>query len=192
MKLCHNDQWSCPHLWHDLWPSRCHVGVTRVKKVILAKLLLLLQFTWYGHVTHVYGSPKLSLYKSYTKKYPRLFGVKRSYKKVKFQTTSNTCSKPNGANMLPLDKYAKVFMVISSSDLWLRGQRSKKVKFQITLNGKTNVVNMLALGKHAVKVSTVTSLCDLRLRDQRSKKVKFQIRNQYKDVYQCLLADTDL
>ena len=50
---------------------------------------------------------------------------------------------------------------------------------------------MLALGKHA-KVSTVTSLSDLRLRGQRSKKVKFQIKNQYKDVYQCLLADTDL
>ena len=93
--------------------------------------------------------------------------------------------------MLPLDKHAKVFMVTSSSDLRLRGQRSKKVKFQTTLNGKTNRVNMLALGKHA-KVSTVTSLSDLRLRDQRSKKVKFQVRNQYKDVYQCLLADTDL
>ena len=59
------------------------------------------------------------------------------------------------------------------------------------LNDKTNGVNMLALGKHA-KVSTVTSLSDLRLRGQRSKKVTFQIRNQYKDVYQCLLADTDL
>ena len=93
--------------------------------------------------------------------------------------------------MLPLDKHAKVSTVTSSSDLRLRGQRSKKVKFQITLNGKTNGVNMLALGKHA-KVSTVTSLCDLRLRDQRSKKVKFQIRNQYKDVYQCLFADSDL
>ena len=93
--------------------------------------------------------------------------------------------------MLPLDKHAKVFMMTSSSDLRLRRQRSKKVKFQTTLNGKTNGVNMLALGKHA-KVSTVTSLSDLRLRDQRSKKVKFQVRNQYKDVYQCLLADTDL
>ena len=38
----------------------------------------------------------------------------------------------------------------------------------------------------------MTSLSDLRLRGQRSKKVKFQIRNQYKDVYQCLLADTSL
>ena len=93
--------------------------------------------------------------------------------------------------MLPLDKHAKVFTVTSSSDLRLRDQRSKKVKFQIKLNGKTNGVNMLALGKHA-KVSTVTSLCDLWLRDQSSKKVKFQIGNQYKDVYQCLLADTDL
>ena len=50
---------------------------------------------------------------------------------------------------------------------------------------------MLALDKHA-KVSMVTSLSGLRLRDQRSKKVKFQIRNQYKDVYQRPLADTDL
>ena len=130
-----------------------------------------------------------SLYTNLTrKKNPRSFGVKGSYKKVKFQTTSN--SKTNGANMLPLDKHAKVFTVTSSSDLRLRGQRSK-VKFQITINGKTNGVNMLALGKHA-KVSTVTSLCDLRLRDQRSKKAKFQIRNKYKDVYQCLLADTGL
>ena len=77
--------------------------------------------------------------------------------------------------MLPLDKHAKVFMVTSSSNLRLRGQRSKKVKFQTTLNGKANGVNMLALGKHA-KVSTVTSLSDLRLRDQRSKKGK--ISNQ--------------
>ena len=123
------------------------------------------------------------------KKYLRSFGVKRSYKKVKFQTTSN--SKTNGADMLPLDKHAIFYMVTSSSDLRLRGQRSKKVKFQTTLNGKTNGVNMLVLGKHA-KVSTVTSLTDLRLRCQRSKKVKFQIRNQYKCVYQCLLTDTDL
>ena len=49
--------------------------------------------------------------------------------------------------MLPLDKHAKVFTVTSSSDLQLRGQRSKKVKFQTTLHGKTNGVNMLALGK---------------------------------------------
>ena len=77
--------------------------------------------------------------------------------------------------MLPLDKYAKVFRVTSSSNLRLRGQRSKKVKFQTTLNGATNGVNMLALGKHA-QVSTVTSLSDLRLRDQRSRKGK--ISNQ--------------
>ena len=183
-------------------------------------------------MTHAYGSPKLFLYRLYTKKYPRSFGVTRSNTKVKFQTTSN--SKTNDANMLPLDKHAKVFTVTSSfdlrlrgqrskkvkfqttlngrtngvnmlaldnhakvftvtcsSNLRLRGQRSKKVKFQTTLNGKTNGVNMLALGKHA-KVSTMTSLSDLRLRGQRSKKVKFQIRNQYKDVYQCVLADTDL
>ena len=137
----------------------------------------------------IWFTKALSIQILHKKKYPRSFGVKRSYKKVKFQTTSN--SKTNGANMLPLDKHAKVFTVTSSSNLRLRGQRSKKVKFQTTLNGKTNGVNMLALGKHA-KASTVTSLCDLRLRDQRSKKVKFQIRNQYKDVYQCLLADTIL
>ena len=50
---------------------------------------------------------------------------------------------------------------------------------------------MLALGKPA-KVKTVNSLSDLQLGGQRSKKVKFQIRNQYKDVHQCLVADTDL
>ena len=59
------------------------------------------------------------------------------------------------------------------------------------LNGKTNGVNMLALRKHA-KVSTVTSLSDLRLRDQRSKKGKISYQKPKKDVYQCLLADTDL
>ena len=173
MKLCHIDQWSCPYLWHDLWPCRCHIGVTRVKKVNLAKSLLLLQFTWYCHVTHAYGSRKLSLYRLYTKKYPRSFGVTRSNTKVKFETTSN--GKTNSATTLPLDKHAKVFTVTSLSDLRLRGQKSKKVKFQTTLNGKTNGVNMLALGKHA-KVSTVTSLSDLRLRGQRSKKGK--ISNQ--------------
>ena len=75
MKLCHNDQWSCPHLWHDLWFHRCHIGVTRVKKVNLAKSLLLLQFTWYCHVTHAYGSPKLSLYRFYTKKVSEVIWV---------------------------------------------------------------------------------------------------------------------
>ena len=55
--------------------------VTRVKKVNLAKLLLLLQFTWYCHVTHGYGSPKLSLYRLYTKKISKvIWGHKVKYK----------------------------------------------------------------------------------------------------------------
>ena len=121
--------------WHDLWLRMCHIGVTRVKEVNLAKSLLLLQFTWYCHVTHAYGSPKFSLYRLYTKKYQRSFGVTRSNTKVKFQTTSS--GKTNGANMLPLDKHAKVFTLTSSSDLRLRGQRLKRDKFQTTLNCKT-------------------------------------------------------
>ena len=38
MKLCDNDQWSCLHLWHDLWSRRCHIGVTKVKKVNFSKI----------------------------------------------------------------------------------------------------------------------------------------------------------
>ena len=38
--------------------------------------------------------------------------------------------------------------VTSSPDLWLRGQRSKKVKSQTTWNDKSNTVNVLILVKH--------------------------------------------
>ena len=107
---------SCPHLWHDLWPRRCHIGVTRVKKVNLAKSLLLLQFTWYCHVTHAYGSPNVTLYTDctrkkslyrghfrYTKKsrnYPILpsFGVKV---KVKYSPRSNFKQRQMAKLMVP-------------------------------------------------------------------------------------------
>ena len=39
-------------------------------------------------------------------------------------------AKTNSVNMLVLDRHAKVSTVTSSSDLRLRGQRSKKVKFK--------------------------------------------------------------
>ena len=69
--------------------------------------------------------------------------------------------------MYALDKRAKVSTVTSSCDLWLRCQRSKKVKFQMA-NGKTIGANMLALGKHS-DVSTVTSSSDLWLGVKRLK-----------------------
>ena len=75
--------------------------------------------------------------------------------------------------MLASVKHAKVSTVTFSFDIRLRGQRSKKVKFQTMSNGKTNNANMLALVKHA-KVSTVTSPSDLQFRGQRSKNVKYQ------------------
>ena len=88
---------------------------------------------------------------------------------------------------VPLGQTCKSF----HGDLFVRPTiMGSKVKFQTTLNGKTNGVNMLALGKHA-NVSTVTSLSYLRFRGQRSKKETFIIRNQYKDVYKCLLTNTD-
>ena len=45
MKLGHNNHWTSPHIWHDIWPRYCPLGVTGVKKVILAKIHQLLQFT---------------------------------------------------------------------------------------------------------------------------------------------------
>ena len=44
MKLGHNNHWTSPHIWHDIWPRNCPLGVTGVKKVILAKIHQLLQF----------------------------------------------------------------------------------------------------------------------------------------------------
>ena len=185
MKLCHNDQWSCQHLWHDLWPRRCHIEVTRVKKVNLAKSLLL-QLKWYCHVIHAYGSLNLSLFRLYTKKYPRSFGITRS-NKGQILITSN--GKTNGANMLALVKHAKVSTVTSPSDLQFRGQRSKRSNIKQHRMAKLAVptcwpgqqrsnfkqrqsAKLLVLDKHA-KVSTVTSLSDLWLRGQRSYTVKF-------------------
>ena len=45
MKLGHNNHWTSPHIWYDIWPRNCPLGVTGVKKVILAKIHQLLQFT---------------------------------------------------------------------------------------------------------------------------------------------------
>ena len=93
----------------------------------------------------------------------------RSKNGVKFWTILN--GKTNTAIALVGVKHQKVSMVTSSPDLWLRGQRSKKVKSQSTWNDKSNTVNVLILVKHQKK-STVTSSSDLRKRGQRSKKVK--------------------
>ena len=75
--------------------------------------------------------------------------------------------------MLGLYQCTKKSTVTSSFDLRLRGQRSKKVKFQTSSNSNSGYIIVLFLDKHA-KVSTVTSSSDLRLRGQRSRKVKFQ------------------
>ena len=95
----------------------------------------------------------------------------RSKNGVKFWTILN--GKTNTARVLVGVKHQKVSTVTSSPDLWLRGQRSKKVKSQTTWNDKSNTVNVFILVKHQKK-STVTSSSDLRKRGQRSKKVKSQ------------------
>ena len=95
----------------------------------------------------------------------------RSKNGVQFWTILN--GKTNTAKVLVGVKHQKVSTVTSSPDLWLRGQRSKKVKSQTTWNDKSNSVNVLILVKHQKK-STVTSSSDLRKRGQRSKKVKSQ------------------
>ena len=91
----------------------------------------------------------------------------RSKNGVKFWTILN--GKTNTARVLVRVKHQKVSTVTSSPDLWLRGQRSKKVKSQTTWNDKSNTVNVLILVKHQKK-STVTSSSDLRKRGQRSKR----------------------
>ena len=75
---------------------------------------------------------------------------------------------------------SKVFVVTSSSDLWLRGQRSEKfslflwwVKCWITYYKKSSTVNVLVLVNHH-KVFTATSSFDQWLRGQRSWKFKFR------------------
>ena len=77
--------------------------------------------------------------------------------------------KTNTAKVLVGVKHQKVSAVTSSPDLWLRGQRSKKVKSQTTWNDKSNTVNVFILVKHQKK-STVTSSSDLRKRGQWSKR----------------------
>ena len=70
----------------------------------------------------------------------------RSKNGVKFWIILN--GKTNTVKVLVGIKHQKVSMVTSSLDLWLRGQRSKKVKSQTTWNDKNNTVNMLILVKH--------------------------------------------
>ena len=82
--------------------------------------------------------------------------------------------------------FKKVSTVTSSPDLWLRGQRSKKVKLQTTWNDKSKTVNVLILVKHQKK-STVFSSSDLRIRDQRSKKIKFSNNFKWQEWHcQCI------
>ena len=73
--------------------------------------------------------------------------------------------------MLNIVRDEKVSTVTPSSDLLLRGQRSKRSNFKIISNCKNINVSMFVMNRHA-KVSTVTSSSDLPLRGQRSKKVK--------------------
>ena len=73
--------------------------------------------------------------------------------------------------MFYMDRGAQVSTVTPSSDLPLRGQRSKRSNFKIISNCKNNNVSMFVMNRHA-KVSMVTPSSDLSLRGQRSKKVK--------------------
>ena len=55
-KLGHKNPWPMAFMSYDQNGVKGHVGVTGVKKVKNSKTLLLLQITWYDHVTHVYAS----------------------------------------------------------------------------------------------------------------------------------------
>ena len=69
--------------------------------------------------------------------------------------------------MLTLDRHSKLSTMTSSSDLRLRGQRSRKGQISNKLKWQSSSVNVLALDKHQ-KLFTVTSLSNLWLRGQRS------------------------
>ena len=53
-KLGHKHLWVHGYKSYGLFDLKGHVEVTGVKKVNLPKMLLLLQITMYGHVTHAY------------------------------------------------------------------------------------------------------------------------------------------
>ena len=55
-RLGHKNPWPMAFMSYDQSGVKGHEGVTGVKKVKNSKTLLLLQITWYGHVTHVYAS----------------------------------------------------------------------------------------------------------------------------------------
>ena len=140
MKLCHNDQWSCLHLWHDLWPRRCHIEVTRVKKVNLAKSLLL-QLKWYCHVIHAYGSLNLSLFRLYKKKISKVIWDH----KVKQRSNFNNVKWQNKrCQHVGLGQTCKSLHGDLSLRPTVQGSKVKKVKYQTTSNGKTSGANMLA------------------------------------------------
>ena len=122
-------------------------------------------------MTHAYGSPKLSLYRSYAKKISEV--IWGHMVKYKGQILNNIKWQNKRCQLVGLGQTCKSL----HGDAFVRptvpGSKVKKVKFQTTSNGKINAANMLALVKHA-KVSTVTSPSDLQFRGQRSKKVKYQ------------------
>ena len=62
-KLGHNKKCINAHLWHDQFVVKGYAGVKGVMKVILSKILFLIQITWYGPVTHAYSSAKYPLQK---------------------------------------------------------------------------------------------------------------------------------
>ena len=82
--------------------------------------------------------------------------------------------------MFVMNRHAKVSTVTPSSDLLLRGQRSKRSIFKIISNYKNNSTNMFVMNRHA-KVSTVTPSSDLLLRGQRSKRSIFKIISNCKN-----------
>ena len=81
--------------------------------------------------------------------------------------------KTNTARVLVGVKHQKVSTVTSSPHLWLRGQRSKKVKSQTTWNDKSNTVNVFILVKHQKKVHSDLFIRPTEKRS-RGKKVKPQ------------------
>ena len=152
-----------------MWPQGSSRGHRGQKFIFTKNVSTPLYFSWLSCHSYTWSSLTLSfkiINMNLTWGHLRSL---RSNNGVKFWTILN--GKTNTAKVLVGVKHQKVSTVTSSPDLWLRGQRSKKVKSQTTWNDESNTVNVLILVKHKKK-SMVTSSSDLRKRGQRSKKIK--------------------
>ena len=67
--------------------------------------------------------------------------------------------------MFVMNRHAKVSTVTPSSDLLLRGQRSKRSIFKIISNCKNNSANMFVMNRHAKK--KIRKICFLQDADMR-------------------------